>query len=149
MLSGLLSSLGLTAIIGGLGAGGGIILALLIGATFRKLVIIAAAVAAGALGLYSTGYWKGSANCQARAALAASQARVAALEKERDALHSTIKRQNELDAQRAKEMAEDDLKIAQFEVILAARGPSESCPVAATANELRSIKGIGSSSRSR
>jgi hypothetical protein len=144
VLSGLVGTIGTTLGIGGLGAAGALLFAFLAGVGLRSALSVAGIAALIAVGIYGTGFLKGGASCRSAYELAAARAQAAALGRQVLALNSTIKRQNELDAQRIKEMADDDLRISQLETIISARVPSDMCPVAVTARELRGIKAIGS-----
>jgi hypothetical protein len=143
ILNAFFSSLVTTLSVGALGAGLALTFAFLLGASFRTLAIGGAIAAVFCVGIYGTGYLKGGANCRVAEELASAQANIAMLEHQRDALQSTIDRQNELDAGRAKEMADDDTRISQLEAIISAGNGDKSCPVAATARELRGIQAIG------
>lgn len=143
-LSGLFGTLGTTLGLGGVGAAiAGVGVLALVGRDLRAILIAAGVGALAFVSAYGIGYLKCKTNDRAAYELSQAKANIAALEHQRDALQSTIERQNQLDADRAKEKAEDDTRISQLENIITAHSGNDACPRAATADELRGIQAIG------
>jgi hypothetical protein len=108
----------------------------------RTLIAIMGGLGIVAAFLY--GQHKGDANCKAAYELALAKEEIEDLKRQRQALESTIERQNEIEARHEKEQSDDDQTISELKELIAANtAAGRDCPVAATADELRGIRAIG------
>lgn len=143
-LTGLLGSLGIGATLAGSGGLLTLFGALFAGIFLRKALWIGGISAIAIMVVWGAGYLKGGKDCNKSWELANAEATVKDKQRQIDALNSTLKRQNEIEQRYIKEQDEDEQRIAELNRIIAATTPVQrACPRAATARELRAIKGIG------
>lgn len=146
----LLSSLGVTAGVAGLGALGAIGVAFLVGRTLRSLAIAAGLAAAFATGLYATGYLKGSAAARLECQTANLKAEIARLRRESAAMAATLEAERDADAKRQTYLDQLQQQVEAVNVLAGsiAADTDRACPVAVTAGELQAIRAIGETGRS-
>jgi hypothetical protein len=143
-LTGLIGSLGMGATLAGSGGLLAAFAALFAGIFLRKALWIGGISAITIMVVWGAGYVKGGKDCKKNWELAQAEATIKAKERQIEALNSTLKRQNEIEQRYIKEQDEDEQRIAELNRIIAATTPTvRACPRAATARELRAIKGIG------
>lgn len=143
-LSSLVGSLGIGLTLGGTGGILATVAALFAGMFFKRALFFGGIGGLAMLLAFTGGYSKGNKDCNKNYELALANARIVELQRQQEALNSTLKRQNEIEQQYIKDRDEDEQRIAELNRIIATTTPVQrNCPRAATADELRAIKRIG------
>jgi hypothetical protein len=98
----------------------------------------------GVIAAFLYGQHKGDTQCKASYELALAKEQIADLQRQKNALENNLERMNEIEAKYLREQAEDAEYIEDLNEIISKRAATDnSCPIAATADELRRIERIG------